>query len=126
MPLYRVPAMASGDFNELICWMSDYPSCDRLQMDCSTLERAATREISRVDRALSTRGRAHAAAIAASTGRPTYYHLHRGHGRSRAAEAARRCPSCDGEWLLARRQHLFDFRCDRCHLLSNIAWNVRD
>ena len=43
--LYRMKPMASGEFYELICWQSDYQSCDSLQMNCRVLERAATREI---------------------------------------------------------------------------------
>ena len=124
--LYRMKPMASGEFYELICWQSDYQSCDSLQMNCRVLDRAATREISNIDSSLTTSGRAHCATLAASSGRPFYYYLYRGHGRSHRAELARRCPGCGGEWHLAARLHkLFDFRCDRCHLLSNLGFNVR-
>ena len=123
--LYRFKPMASGEFNELISWQSDYQSCDSLQMNCRVLERAATREISSYDSGLSTDGRTHCATLAASSGRPFYYYLYRGHGRSRRAELERQCPSCGGEWHLTTRLHsLFDFKCDRCHLLSNVAFDV--
>lgn len=123
--LYRLKPMASGEFYELIGWQSDYQSCDSLQMNCHVLERAATREISNFDSSLTTNGRAHCATLAASSGRPFYYYLYRGHGRSRRAELERLCPSCGGEWHLATRLHsLFDFKCDRCHLLSNVAFDV--
>lgn len=123
--LYRMTPMGSGEFSELIAWQSDYQACDSLQMNCTVLERAATRELSNVDSSLTTRGRAHGARLAASSGRPFYYYLYRGHGRSHRSEVARRCPGCGGEWHLAQRLHsLFDFKCDRCHLLSNIAFDV--
>ncbi len=125
VPLYRMRPMASGEFCELITWQSDYQSCDRLQMNCTVLERAATREISNIDSALTKNGRAHCAALAVSSERPCYYYLYRGHGRSHRAEVARRCAGCGGEWHLASRLHsLFDFKCDRCHLLSNVAFDV--
>ena len=45
--------------------------------------------------------------------------------RSRARELARLCPMCGGSWRLEEPWHIFDFKCDRCQLLSNIAWDVR-
>lgn len=123
--LYRLKPMPSGEFYELIVWQSDYQSCDRLQMNCMVLERAATREISSLDSALTTIGRTHCATLAELMGRPVYYYLYRGHGRSRRSEHDRRCPSCGGEWLLDTRLHEgFDFKCDRCHLVSNVAHDV--
>ena len=123
--LYHLPVMGSGEFHELICWQSDFESCDRLRMNCATLERAATREISELRSALSIAGRGHADELARSTGLPVYYALHRAHGRSLRTERARRCPGCDGAWLLPEALHgRFDFRCDACRLLSRIGFDV--
>jgi predicted nucleic acid-binding Zn ribbon protein len=123
--LYRMKVMHSGEFNELISWQSDYQSCDRLQMNCRVLEQAATQELSNVDGDLTKDGRAHCETLAASSGRPFYYYLHRGHGESYQSEVERRCPGCGGEWHLDSRLHsLFDFKCERCHLLSNVAFDV--
>jgi predicted nucleic acid-binding Zn ribbon protein len=113
--LYRMKPMRNGEFHELISWQSDYQSCDSLQMNCRVLERAATREMSNIDSSLTKIGRAHCGTLAASSGRPFYYYLYRGRGRSHRAELARRCPGCGGEWHLASRLHsLFDFKCDLC------------
>jgi predicted nucleic acid-binding Zn ribbon protein len=123
--LYRMTPMDSGEFYELISWQSDYQACDSLQMNCTVLEQAATREISNVDSSLTKLGRAHCAQLAASSGGPFYYYLYRGHGRSYRSEVARCCPGCGGAWHLAQRLHsLFDFKCDSCQLLSNIAFDV--
>ncbi|WP_374349417.1 DUF2310 family Zn-ribbon-containing protein [Chitinimonas sp.] len=126
VPLYRFAPFASGEYSELISWQSDYQSCDHLQMNCSTLVRAGMREISRLDSALSRRGLDYAAQLAAGCGRPVYYYLYRYGARSLRQERARRCPGCGGEWLLDTPIRCFDFKCDNCRLLSNIAWNVRD
>ena len=124
--LYRLKPMASGEFNELISWQSDYQACDSLQMNCRVLEQAATQELSNFDSNLSTDGRMHCATLAGSSGRSFYYYLYRSHGLNHAAELERRCPSCQGKWSLSARLHsLFDFKCERCHLLSNIAFDVR-
>lgn len=124
--LYRMQAMASGEFNELLSWQSNYQSCDSLQMHCAVLERAATREISNIDSSLSKIGLAHCKTLAASSDRPFYYYLYRGHGRDLRAELERRCPGCGNDWGLAAPLHnLFDFRCDGCGLVSNVAFDVR-
>jgi len=124
--LYRMKVMASGEFNELISWQSDYQSCDSLQMNCTVLEQEATRELSSIDSDLSKRGLAHCKALAGLNSRPFYYYLYSGESQSLQAELERLCPGCGGEWKLTSRLHdIFDFRCDRCSLLSNIAFDVR-
>ena len=124
--LYRMKPMASDEFYELISWQSDYQSCDSLQLNCKTLERAATREMSNIDSSLTQSGRTYCETLAGSSGRPFYYYLYRGNGRSLRTERARLCPGCGGEWQLASRLHaLFDFKCDRCRLLSNVGFDMR-
>jgi predicted nucleic acid-binding Zn ribbon protein len=123
--LHRFEPTDSDEYYGVIGWQSDYQSCDSLQMNCSVLERAATREISAVDSALSRRGRALCDALSESSGRPFHYYLHRSGGRSHRSEIERRCPGCGGEWTMAERLHLFDFKCDSCRLLSNISFSLR-
>jgi predicted nucleic acid-binding Zn ribbon protein len=123
VPLYRVPPTYDGEYSDVIRWQSDYQACDRLQMGCRTLERAATRQMSDLRSSLSRQGIEVCETITATSAVPTYYYLYRHTGRSLRQERRRRCPSCGGEWLLGERWHgLFDFRCDRCRLLSNISW----
>ena len=124
--LYRLETMASGEFYELVTWQSDYQSCDRLQMNCSVLEQEATRELSSIDSSLNQIGLARCKALATTSNRPFYYYLLSGESENLQRELKRRCPGCGSDWRLTSRLHdLFDFRCDRCHLLSNIAFDVR-
>jgi len=126
VPLYEIPATNDEDYCNVISWQSDYQSCDTLQMNCSTGERFGTSQISRLDSSLSKRGVEICAAIEKSTGVPTYYYLYRSNGRSSHQEQKRSCPSCGKSWLLDKQLHdRFDFLCETCRLLSNIAWNVR-
>lgn len=123
VPLYRVPPTYDGEYSNVTSWQSDYQACDTLQMGCRTLERAATREMSDLQSSLSRQGLEICEAITTASAVPTYYYLYRYGGRSLQQERRRRCPSCGGDWLLGERWHgLFDFRCDRCRLLSNISW----
>jgi len=125
VPLYRFPALPSGEYYEIICWQSDYQSCDRLQMNCSVLERASTRQISDPRSSLSKAGQENCRLLAHLSGKPFYYYLYRGNGRSVASEKERRCPSCGQPWYLEAPLHsLFHYKCDQCRLISNFAWNL--
>jgi predicted nucleic acid-binding Zn ribbon protein len=90
-------------------------------MNCRTLERAATRQISDPTSRLSQQGRAICQQIEALTGKPTYYHLYRSTGRRRSAELKRVCPACRQPWLLDQPWHSFDFKCETCRLVSMLG-----
>jgi predicted nucleic acid-binding Zn ribbon protein len=127
LPLYTIPNQASTPqkgalHDRIISWQSNYQCCDRLQMNCEVGERFGIGEMSRHDSKLSRQGRGICEDISLLLQRPTYYYLYRYRGRSTSQELDRTCPGCGGEWSLPqRRHHRFDFQCDRCQLLSNIA-----
>ncbi len=125
VPLYRIPPTYDEEYYDIIQWQSYYQACDTLQMNCTPMERAAIRQLSRLDSGLTKEGLEICRRIHTATQTPTYYHLHRERGRGIRQEKKRLCPSCQGEWLLPAGLHHFDFKCDRCHLLSNIARDVR-
>jgi predicted nucleic acid-binding Zn ribbon protein len=122
VPLYAVPPTREGEFYDVMAWQSDYQACDTLQMNCWTGERFGLRELGSVDSSLTERGRDLCARIEASVGAPVYYYLLRQGGRGVKVERKRRCPGCGQDWLLPQPLHgLFDFRCERCRLLSNVG-----
>ncbi|KAF0813426.1 hypothetical protein IGB42_01777 [Andreprevotia sp. IGB-42] len=124
VPLYTLPLLAGGEHHELISWQAAYQRCDGLQMG-NTLQRAATRQLTRIDSSLSQSGIAHCRTLSALTSTPFYFYLYHASGRSHRAEAQRPCPGCGQPWLLPQPLHgLFHFRCDDCRLLSNMAWDV--
>jgi predicted nucleic acid-binding Zn ribbon protein len=126
IPVYNLPRPAVGEHQGLFSWRSDYLACDTLQMNCTVGERFGERQMSDSKSQLSRSGIAVCKEIERLTGRPTYYYLYRASGRTHAAETRRRCPTCNGEWLMKQPLHYkFDFKCDQCRLMSNIAWNVR-
>lgn len=126
VPLYRIPATKANEYADILTWESDYKACDTLQMNCLTGEQFGISQLSKYNSSLSKRGIDICNRITASTGVPTYYYLLKVSGRSKQAELNRRCPSCNGEWLLHESLYgLFDFRCDKCKLLSNIGWSVQ-
>jgi predicted nucleic acid-binding Zn ribbon protein len=126
VPLYRLPRPTTGEHSGLLSWKNNYQACDTLQMNCTVGERFGERQMSDPTSELSRSGLAVCKEIQRITGRPAYYYLHRANARTRSAEARRKCPSCRGEWLLKKPLHSkFDFKCNKCKLISNIAWNVR-
>jgi predicted nucleic acid-binding Zn ribbon protein len=124
VPLCRIPTLRDDEHLDVLHWQADYKACDTLQMHTATGERFGERELYAHDSSLSLRGRRLCDELATAVGVPVYYYLHKTRGRSRELERARLCPSCGGEWALAQRLHIFDFRCEACKLLSNVACNV--
>jgi len=126
VPLYRLPSSKTGEHFELRSWASNYQSCDTLQMNSSVGTRFGERQMSDPTSSLSRTGLAVCRELEGLTGRPVYYYLYRGNAQSRPKELRRACPACGGQWLLKKPLHgKFDFKCNHCRLLSNIAWNVR-
>ena len=126
VPLYRIPHTSRCSMHEdIVFWQRNYQHCDALQTGCAVGERFGTRQLSLLDSDLSREGIECCRRITKVTKRPCYYYLYRYYGRSKKREAQRRCPSCGRGWLLKEAWHRqFDFRCDRCHLLSNLAYSV--
>jgi predicted nucleic acid-binding Zn ribbon protein len=127
VPLYRLPRPTkTGEHSALLTWWSNYQACDTLQINCTVGERFGERQMSDLISRLTKSGLAVCKELEERTGRPVYYYLFRATGRNHSAEMRRRCPSCGGKWRLNEALYgKFDFQCNRCHLLSNIAWNIR-
>ena len=125
IPLYLTPHTEDHDYSNLLQWAADCAACDTLQMHCTVGELFAERQLANVDSQLSLRGRHICRAITNATGVSTYYFLMKSRARSFAAEERRMCPCCGNNWRLEEPLHeIFDFRCDDCALLSNIAYTV--
>ncbi|WP_346354079.1 DUF2310 family Zn-ribbon-containing protein [Azotosporobacter soli] len=125
IPLYKIPTTKDDEYVDVMTWESDYRACDTLQMNCSTGERFALKELSQANSSLSKRGIDICRRITTLTTVPTYYYLLRSSGRSKKAELQRKCPCCNENWLLKEPLHgLFDFQCNSCRLLSNVTWSL--
>jgi predicted nucleic acid-binding Zn ribbon protein len=129
VPLYRAPHTYAADpsYFDVRCWQREWKCCDELQMQCGGGERFGTRQIADVRSPLAAAGRDLCRRIEKLSGVPSYYYLYRGDGRSAAAERRRPCPGCGRKWLLSEPLHgVIDFKCNRCRLVSNLAWGLRD
>lgn len=125
VPLYQLPpTYMETEYWNLLMWQESYEAVDTLWMRSSTGERLARAQMQDHDSALSAEGRGLCSLVERLTGIATYYYLAKHTARSFKRELGRRCPNCDGEWLLAEPEGLYNFRCDPCRLLSNIAFSV--
>lgn len=122
LPLYRVPAKEYDVIYNLVSWNNNYNACDDLQLRCTVLEHKCLDEMYRLQSNLNKLGLACRDQLAKLLAKPVYYSLYRYSSSCYEQDAARKCPCCGGEWLLEDKwQELYDFRCDRCHLVSNLA-----
>jgi predicted nucleic acid-binding Zn ribbon protein len=126
VPLYEIKPWRDDEFVDIVTWNSNYHACDTLYMNSGAGEKFGLRQLSDCRSALSKEGRELCRRIEAVTGKPVYYYLFRAYGRSRQHEVARKCPSCRRKWYLKTTWlEFFGFRCNRCRLVSNIAWNTQ-
>lgn len=139
VPLYRLPVpeittvgattglSAAQDHEDAIRWQLQFQALDEIQMQQTrVLPLQAERQLQGLHSALNRQGRRLAKAYANTLQRPVYYYLYAGSSRDCATEADKHCPSCQQPWRLSSAWHdIFDFRCDRCFLVSNIAWECQ-
>ena len=127
IPLYRTPeAISNGDRKSAIKWQEEWVNCDELQMNGSAVSTKVLSELGDINSKLYYRGSNLSKRIEYITKVPTYYYLYRAAGTSLEAELARKCPSCGGDWKLpAPLFDIFDFKCDKCQLASNLSWDFK-
>ena len=125
--LYKVPATnKAGNHQDVLWWQDTYQAMDWLFIGTGPGERFAHEQLSRFDSELSTDGRELARRLENKVRLPVYYYLSKHFGRSDQAERKRKCPSCGKAWLRKEPLYrIFDFQCQRCRLLSNMAFDVR-
>jgi predicted nucleic acid-binding Zn ribbon protein len=123
VPLYRLPPEPGEEYGELIRWRTDYRACDALNRNTCSYERFALRQSMHLNSPLTKHGLMVCKDLRMRTGKPVYYYLQREVKRKVGRkELSRKCPRCGRTWLLSKTWHgLYDFRCDRCYLVSEIA-----
>lgn len=127
IPLYRTPeAISNGDRKSIIKWQEEWVNYDELQMNGSAVSSFILKELGDIDSKLFYQGSHLCKRIEYITKVPTYYYLYRVAGTSLKSEQERKCPSCGGHWKLnSPLFDIFDFKCDKCQLVSNISWDFK-
>lgn len=126
VPLYKFSAL-TDDHEQLIRWQLQYQALDEIQMQQKrVLHKSAERSLQQLNSKLNKQGRALARRFERISLTPVFYALYSGSSENCIAETDKRCPGCNGNWRLAEPLHdIFDFKCDSCRLVSNIAWDCQ-
>jgi predicted nucleic acid-binding Zn ribbon protein len=125
IPLYKVPV----DWKlreQLYEWMRAYRLYDEIWLRSGPLEGVIYKELSQPESAMAQEGRELARRLEEATELPTYYFL-KHYWERRKEDVQSRCPSCAGDWAetkLGTEQYgldWFEYRCDHCRLISEVA-----
>lgn len=108
-----------------IKWEENWQACDQLQMNGDILVDDSVRQISDFDSVLTTQGYTLLQQLEQHLQRPVYYYLYRVNGENLQQELNRCCPCCGKSWRLEQPIAIFNFKCDDCRLVSNIAWELQ-
>ena len=124
VPLYRLPVYYDYGYMPILSWETNYISCDRLQMNCAVGERWALNQMQEIKSPLSKQGLKICKKIEELTSIPVYYYLHN-YRKLKGDQLLIPCPGCNKKWSLKEPLHNFyDFRCDRCKIVSTISPNT--
>jgi predicted nucleic acid-binding Zn ribbon protein len=133
VPLYRLPpsnahALPTDEFlgmpvnrqyQDILLWQRDFRRLNSMWFDSGIGERFAHRTLSDPKSRLNVDGLLTRSAIEDATGRRVYYALWQRGIRGDFLPEDRRCPICQGRWRRrARAISPFQFRCDRCRIVS--------
>lgn len=126
VPLYQLKT-TQPDHELLIRWQLQYQALDEIQMQQSrVLLKSAERSLQQLNSRLNKQGRQLARQLEYTNGKAVFYALYSGSSSDCSQEAGKTCPGCGGNWRLAQPLHqLFDFKCEPCRLVSNIAWDCQ-
>lgn len=126
VPLYWLKS-TSGDHEALIRWQLQFQALDEIQLqEKRILDKVAENSLQQLHSQLNRMGRQLARQLGKTNNLPIYYALYSGSSKDCSKESHKTCPSCNGNWRLSEPMaEMFDFRCDACRLVSNIAWECQ-
>ncbi len=124
VPLYKLPLYDDYGYGDILSWQSNYKACDTLQIGCEVGEMWAMKQMWQHNSDLSKQGIEICEKITKLTKISTYYYLFNYRRISHKKDMNRKCPCCGGEWILKDELHsLFNFKCDKCLLISSLSSN---
>lgn len=113
----------ADDYYNVRRWINNYQACDELQMGCAVGELWALAQMGDLNSELTQQGLEICKILQEKLQKPVYYNLYKYYITDN--EENDKCPSCGSDWLLDKPLHdKYDFKCDKCHLLSNLGLNA--
>lgn len=126
VPLYWLKS-ATADHEALIRWQLQFQALDEIQLqEQRVLQKVAENSLQQLNSKLNRMGRQLARQLSKANNSDFYYALYSGSSDNCSQETNKCCPGCGSDWRLnAPQAEVFDFRCEPCLLLSNIAWECQ-
>ncbi len=125
VPLYRLRSLTMDEQLGVQLWNQAYRHSDALFIGSGVGERFGYQQTASFSSPLSQDGCKVCRQLELRLKVPVYYYLNKYYGVSEKAERKRRCPRCRANWLLSKPWlNRYHFKCKRCRLISNIAWDV--
>lgn len=127
LPLYQWQPADGVDHESLIRWQIQFQALDEIQQQQQrVLPKVAENSLQQYHSRLNQQGRQLARKIRQRNAIPVYYAIYSGSSADCQADVTKRCPGCGADWRLATPLlDLFDFKCDSCFLVSNVAWECQ-
>lgn len=126
IPFYYLP-IDDKIRDELYFWFRTYIEYDNIWLGSGPLEMSVYKQLADVRSEFNQSGLKLAEKISKQTKKKTYYYLQRYWGYEEGEED-RRCPLCGAKWHIHSNEMKkqsglawFNFRCDKCALLSHLA-----
>jgi len=128
IPLYRLFEAQKEEkiFDEIRFWYREYERIYGLWIGSGAYELFAKKELENHLSDINQAGIKLSQKIESLTTKPCYYMLFNDRTWSKVDDRARRCPSCDGKWLLEGKtcDDFIAFKCDKCRLVSELSPSV--
>jgi len=115
--------------DQVSAWVAKYNACDDLWLSLNELELSAYYQLASVKSELSILGRTICKELEEASNTPTYYYLFKYWGLKNL-ETKRLCPGCGCSWCISDNAQAdffqFEFKCDRCRLVSSWSLDFTD
>lgn len=124
IPIYKIRNLIYDDRYDIYNWQGEYRAIDELQLGSNGSEKWSTKQMSDPDSQLSQFGRNICSRIQEITGIPVYYYLFNYKKITQSRDKLRKCPSCNGNWLIPKPHlNFYSFKCKKCMLVSSLTTN---
>lgn len=130
IPLYKLPFTYEADpsYYDIISWNNENRAWGTIEFaSIDKIEKVAHHVLCDIDSEHSKTALEICDTIKKKTKIACYYDFENlKDGVSIKDEISKKCPKCNSDWILKEKLNdRYDFKCDKCHLVSNFSYNIQ-